>query len=177
MSAKSTTSRIRSGAPTKPAGDWGINLTPTGVYRLVGGVAAFGLLLVVVAALTFGRPKATLNGRVTYKGKPVVWGSVILVDERGYATAGRIEPDGTYTVDGASPATVNVAVISQDPLYQHHATQLKITRERLSLKKRPPMPVDRKLWFPLPKQYEDPKTSGLSLPLKRGNNEFNIELR
>jgi hypothetical protein len=176
MTARNTGTAGRLPALGKRRADEGIELSPKTVYRLAGGAVGFGVLLIVVAAFTFGRSKATVTGRVVYRGKPVIWGSVILVAPDGTATAGRIEPDGTYKVDGAAPGAVNVAVISKDPLLQHYATQIKIQRERVSMKKWEAPPVDRKKWFQLPKQYEDANTSGLSLTLTRGTNQFDIEL-
>ena len=153
-----------------------LGLTRQNVYRVAGGIAAFGVLLIVLAAIGFGRSKATVTGRVTHKGRPVIWGSVLLVGADGRAASGRIEPDGSYAVTNAPQGEVQVGVISKDPLVQHYATQIKTQRERVALKKWEALPVDRRQWFPLPPQYEDPKTSGLATTISRGSNQYEINL-
>jgi hypothetical protein len=176
MPAKNTMSSLRPRPLAKRQQDEGLGLSPKTIYRLAAGVAAFGLLLIAVAAFSSGRPKATVSGRVMYKGKTVIWGSVIVAGADGRAASGRIEPDGTYTVTDAPVGEVALGVVSKDPLLQHYATQMRTSRERVSVKKWQPPPVDRKKWFPLPNQYEDPKTSGLALKLTNGGNEHNIVL-
>ena len=37
--------------------------------------------------------------------------------------------------------------------------------------------AERSRWFPLPKEYEDPDTAGLTTEIHRGDNTFDIELR
>jgi hypothetical protein len=101
---------------------------------------------------------------------------VILFAPDGKTAAGRIEPDGTYAVAEAPTGTVAVAVVSLDPLYAHYASQIKSAREKVPKKQWAPPPVDRKKWFPLPKQYEDPKTSGLTTVLQGGSNPFDLNL-
>jgi hypothetical protein len=176
MTARFSGSSARPHLVTRRRVDDEYTLSPQTVYRLVGGLAAFGVLLIAVAVFVSGNPKSTLTGHLTHRGRPVIWGSVILYAPDGTATAGVIDPDGTYTVHNAPAVAVGIAVISHDPQVQHVATQIKTLRERVSMKKWQPPPVDRKNWFPLPKRYEDPKTSGLSVILTKGKNEHNIEL-
>jgi hypothetical protein len=148
------------------------------VYRTAGGVAGLGLLVIVLAFFFSGTKSATVTGRITYQGKPVIWGSVVLVGADGRCAAGRIEPDGTYRVENASLGSVHVGVISRDPLVQNWATNLKASRTRPSAKLfATPPPVDRRRWFPLPQQFEEPTNSGMTLILKKGTNERDITLQ
>ena len=87
-----------------------------------------------------------------------------------------VQPDGTYTVEEAPVAEVSVAVVSQNPLYAHYAAQIKSRREKVSMKKWDAPPVDPKKWFPLPRHYEDPKNSGLTLSLQKGTNTCDLVL-
>jgi hypothetical protein len=151
-------------------------LMPKTVYRLTAGLAAFGGLLILIALFTMGKSGATLTGHVTHRGKPVIWGSVIVVGPDGNATAGRIQPDGTYTVENVPPVAVNVAVVSRDPLVQHNMEEIRRNRNRAAPKSWEPVPVDRKQWFPLPERYADPQTSGLTVLLSKGTNRHDIEL-
>lgn len=147
------------------------------VYRLAGGVAGFGLLVIVLAFFFSGPKRATVSGRITFQGKPVIWGSVVLVGPDGRCAAGRIEQDGTYRVENASTGAVTVGVISRDPLVQNWATNLKSTRNRPTAKlfsAKPP--VDRNRWFPLPAHFEEPASSGVTLSIKGGTNETDITL-
>jgi hypothetical protein len=147
-------------------------------YRVYGGTAAVGVLLVVVGLFFLGKPKGTVTGRVTFRGRPVMYGAVVLVGKDGIAAAGRIETDGTYTVEKAPVGEVSVGVVSKDPVYVHRVTVLKNTREQVTAAALAPPPgVDRRKWMPLPQQYEDPTSSGLSTTIRKGTNEFDINLR
>jgi hypothetical protein len=107
---------------------------------------------------------------VTYLGKPVICGSVVLRGPDGRSAAGRIEADGTYTVRDAPTGEVVVGVSSPDPLIQHYATQLKSSRERVPVAQWAAPSVDRRQWFTIPNRYENPATSGLTLSVSRGTN-------
>jgi hypothetical protein len=74
-------------------------------------------LLVGLAAVVGcdGSGKTTVNGKVSYKSKPVVWGTVILVDNSGMYHQGTINPDGTYKVDDVPVGRVRIAVTSPNP--------------------------------------------------------------
>ena len=140
---------------------------------LAAGVA----IVLVGAGMTGGVRKTEVTGKVTYKGKPVVYGAVILVSADGQtAAAGPIQPDGTYTVTGMKPGEVRVGVISRDPAVQqrqHNLRWAKITRpvEQASLKAK----VDRKKWVSLPPKYEEPETSGVSFILKGGQQDIVLD--
>jgi len=151
-------------------------LEPKTVYRVVGGVAVLGAALIALAGITGGR-SATVTGRVTLQGRPVICGSIILVGPDGRSAAGRIEPDGTFTVANAPTGEVTVAVTSPDPLVQHYAAQIKTSRERVPVTQWAAMPVDRRQWFVLPKKYEDARTSDVKLTVKGGRNEYDVTLQ
>ncbi len=152
-------------------------LKPQTVYRTAGGVAGFGLVLIVLAAIFSGPSRATITGRVSFQGKPVIWGSVVVVGADGRIASGKIESDGTYRVEDAATGPVSLGVISRDPLVQNWASNIKATRSRPTAKAFTASPVDRKKWFPLPLHYEDPAQSGLTAKLKRGGNEHDIQLQ
>jgi hypothetical protein len=151
-------------------------LEPKTIYRVVGGAAVVGVAIIALAAMTGGR-SATVTGRVTLQGRPVICGSIVLVATDGRSAAGRIEPDGSFTVANAPTGDVTVTVASPDPLVQHYASQIKTTRERVPVTQWAAMPVDRKQWFVLPKKYEDSRTSDLKLTIKGGRNECDVTLQ
>ena len=107
------------------------------------------------------REMATVSGKVTLNGEPLDAGRVIFAHVEGPGVAADIQPDGTYTVEAA----VGQTAVSID-----HRTM-------------PPEPMPGEpetLWIGeslVPEQYADAKTSGLSLDVKSGKNEFNIEMK
>src|SRR3954466_1477205 len=66
-----------------------------------------------------GGGAATLGGTVTYQGRTVVSGSVIVVNEDGTAESCAIQPDGTYSVAGVKRGRVKIGVLSPDPARAH----------------------------------------------------------
>jgi hypothetical protein len=145
-------------------------------FRIAGGAVALGVIIIGLSAFAGGATTATVSGRVTMSGRPVIWGAVILVGPDGRSVAGRIQPDGSYTVPDAPIGDVAVAVTSPDPLVDHYKTQIRSARKALPVAQWPAPPVDRQQWFVLPKHYEDPKTSDLKLTVNRGRNEFDLTL-
>lgn len=145
-------------------------------YQLIGGTAGFGLLLIVVGLFFWGRPTGAVNGRVTYKGKPLYTGAVILVNKNGVTATGAIEPDGSYSVAKAPTGEVFVGVVSKDPVYLHRVGQLKSSRAPIPASALTASPLDRKKWFPIPRQYEEPTSSGMVLTIEKGDNRHDIAL-
>src|SRR5689334_16533406 len=79
-------------------------LIPAALIVLVGGC---------------GGSSAKVTGKVTYHGRPVLSGAVIMVNEDGTAASGVIQPDGTYTVEGVKRGHVKIGVTSPDPARAH----------------------------------------------------------
>ena len=75
--------------------------------------------LVVSAVALFaagcGGGKATVKGSVSAGGKPVVWGTVILVDASGAYHQGDIELNGTFEIPGVPSGAVKIGVTSPNP--------------------------------------------------------------
>ncbi len=138
------------------------------------------LLWVVLPLLPAGAAgcgsRATVAGKVTYQGRPVVYGSVIVLSADKTARSGVIEPDGSYTVEGVAPGEVKIAVLSHDP-----AKGRSVLRgERAShLRRLGPAAAKAaaKGWFPLPHKFEDPETSGYGCTVGTGRVRYDIELR
>jgi len=114
--------------------------------------------------------KAEVTGRVTYKGKPLVFGTITFAPKG--TTAGpistEIRPDGTYSFAELPAGPVQVGVYSPDP---------KIPRETKNGKELWPTTADRNLWFPIPSQYNQPFSSGLEVVLTPGPNTHDIDLK
>jgi len=162
----------RAPAPEPPA-------EPTPVaYKVWGGVAGFGVLIILVGLFFLGRPSGVVKGKVTFRGKTVYTGAVVIVGKDGIAAAGAIETDGSYIVQKAPVGDVAIGVISKDPIYLHHMTTLRSSRTPVPASAfRAPSGIDRKKWFPIPKDYEEPVRSGLTFSVKKGDNQYDIELK
>ena len=115
--------------------------------------------------------QGNVSGKVTYDGKPLVWGTVQFEGSDGIVKHGNIQPDGTYTVNGVATGEAKAAVSSINPSSSDFQP---IQRE--GRPPRPPRP-EVKGWFPIPEKYDTPFKSGLTYPIKRGNNEIDIELK
>src|SRR5262245_49758043 len=81
--------------------------------RAAGPVVLTVLLLGGLAGC--GPGVCDVAGKITYRGKPVVCGSVIFVGPDGMTKVANLNPDGTYLVTGVGVGRAQVGVISQDP--------------------------------------------------------------
>ncbi len=126
-------------------------------------------LLLLAAAGCGGRGDVT--GTVTYKGKPLVWGTVQFEGSDNLIRQANIQSDGTYAVQGVAPGEAKVAVSSINP--KSSDFQGRQAEGRPPPKPRPEV----KGWFPIPEKYDAPYKSGLVYTIKSGPNTINIELQ
>jgi hypothetical protein len=129
-------------------------------------VSLIGLLALV--ALGCGG-KGDASGTVTYKGKPLAFGTVLFEGSDGNLRQGNIGPDGGYSVAGVSTGEARVAVNSPNP-----KTITLISRTETE---KPQSYPDVPGWFAIPKQYGTPAKSGLTYKIKAGANKIDIELQ
>ena len=138
-------------------------------------VRSFCFRVVAAALLTSAAVgcggRGNVSGKVTYQGKPLVWGTVQIEGSDGIVKHGNIKPDGTYTVEEVATGDAKAAVSSINPTSSDFQP---IQRE--GRPPRPPRP-EVKGWFPIPEKYDTPYKSGLTYPIKRGENKFDIELK
>jgi hypothetical protein len=128
-----------------------------------------------------------VKGKVTYNGKPVVWGSVTLQDEQGQFHQGDLDLNGNYAIDKVPPGKVKVGVFSPnpqavrpDPAKAKGKANFKTVtpdddpRAKFLAQRGPREPPPARprpapgQWFPLPSQLSDPVTSGVVLEVKKG---------
>ena len=119
----------------------------------------------LVAAVSGCSSQASVSGKVTYMDKPVTYGSVIFVGADKKASSAAINPDGTYVVEGLTPGTARIGVISRDPAKGRK--RQKDENDAMAVKG----------WVPLPRQVEMPDNSGLTCTLNSGPNTHNIALK
>jgi hypothetical protein len=159
-------------------------------YRLAGPT----LLLLLFGSLAgCGAGIGDVSGKVTYQGKTVVCGTVVLVGPDGMTKTGNISPDGSYAIRGVGAGRVGVAVFSLDPArpldpYKTAQTHGKAAAEPPTDADRNPDAgrvvanapndrsnwaepnVDRSKWFVLPKKFERVDQSGLTIDIRAGAN-------
>lgn len=127
-----------------------------------------GLLLFLLVGC--GPRYGNLAGSVSFEGKPVRMGSVLVVGSDGVPRSTTIQDDGSYAVDNVPIGTVRIAVSSPDPetmvvsLPKHGRIRQDNT-------------VDNTKWFPIPEKYAEFDQSDLTCTVKTGSNRFNIELK
>ena len=73
------------------------------------------VLLAALALTGCGEQTTDVSGKVTYKGKSVTSGTVVILDGGSAPKAGTINPDGTYRVSGVKYGSFKVAVSSPPP--------------------------------------------------------------
>jgi hypothetical protein len=149
-----------------------------------------GLLFLLPALLAVGCGRTgTVSGKVTYQGKNLTAGSVVLETPKGEFFSGPIGEDGTYTVSKVPPGDVKVAV--QTPPIPQRGGPPGGSGPPKGAKLGPPPganappDVDPKLFdpasktgkaVPIPDKYHKSGTSGLTLTVTGGKQEHNIDL-
>jgi hypothetical protein len=128
-----------------------------------------------------GDRAATLSGNVTYQGRTVTSGSVIVVNADGTAKSGVIEPDGTYTVEGVKLGRVKIGVFSPDPAHARSILKADENRaktvRRTAKKARPAGKAAAGGWFPLPHNLGDPDKSGLACDVTESHIQHDIDMK
>jgi hypothetical protein len=130
-----------------------------------------------------------VKGRVTFRGKPVVSGSVVLLGADNKVVSVPLDAEGRYAVNGVPLGTVQVAVVSPNPaprrrlprrLLDRVEKQSKLSEEKNNSKDSPTSAAPKaesSKWFPLPQQYELADTSGITTTVYNGENTFDIDLK
>jgi hypothetical protein len=130
---------------------------------------AAALLALIALTPGCGPRAAPVTGKVSYQGKPVVWGSVTLKAADGSMHQIGINLDGTYRLDNVPIGPATVGVSSPDPAPSPRAKALADSRSRPAA---PPVPPGA--WFPLPDKFADPSTSGVTLQVGGGSGDIEL---
>jgi hypothetical protein len=130
---------------------------------------------VVAAALALtgcGEKTTDVTGKVTYKGKPVAYGTVAVLDGGPAPKTGQLLPDGTYRIVGVKLGAFKAAVSSPPPPGSDAARRAVDRRDaddervRTDIPAAPPEVL--KAWVALPDRFGDPAKSGLTADVKAG---------
>lgn len=116
---------------------------------------------------------APVKGKVTYKGKPLEFGTVIFIPEKGPAATGQIQPDGTFVLETGTQG----GRMRKGAVVGKHKVEIRcLDTQRPGYK--PPegqeMPAGKPL---IPTKYSQAETSGLTAEVTAdGPNEFTFNL-
>jgi hypothetical protein len=127
---------------------------------------AFALLVLVLAS-GCGPAVSSVAGTITYDGKPVCSGTVMLLADGASPLYAQLKDDGTFTLPRVPVGKVRLTVTSPDP-----ARPVLVKGDTEPHAKGPPDPR----WFPLPTRYADPSQSGLEFNVTRQKNTWEIKL-
>jgi hypothetical protein len=128
------------------------------------------LTFLALAAVGCGN-RGDVSGRVTYNGKPLVFGTVQFEASDRTIKQANIGTDGSYSIPGVPVGEAKVAVSSENP--KSSAFQ-PLQREG----RPPPKPLPEvKGWFPIPPDYQDLSKPKLNYTVKRGQNTYDIDLK
>ncbi len=113
---------------------------------------------------------ATLQGKITYKGKPVPHALVIVSNENSSAS-GAADADGNYFVQHVPVGSVQIGVNTEAGRGMMMSAVMAASQGGGASSK--PTFVD------LPQKYFNPTTSGLTATVenKKGENTFDIEVK
>jgi hypothetical protein len=130
---------------------------------------------VVAAALALtgcGETTTDVTGKVTYKGKPVAYGTVAVLDGGPAPKTGHLQPDGTYRITGVKIGAFKAAVSSPPPPGSDAEKKSVDRRDADDERVRAPAtaapPEVLKAWVALPDRFGDPAKSGLTADVKPG---------
>jgi len=144
-------------------------------HPILGFRCALPLLLLAVAAGGCGRKTATVRGKVTYQGKALTMGNVIIVSEDGKATArGTIQPDGKYEVTKAPTGKVKVGVSNPPPAGAPGGQPLSGSPNDPETKQAAALAA---AYVPSPDTYTNPEKSGLTFEVPSGGKTIDIDLQ
>lgn len=151
------------------------------IMALTAG-AALSVLFLPGCGVSTASPNAPrVTGRVTYRGKPVTKGTVVLTSSersKAYWGAGIIRQDGTFAIDPYPPEVFlergryNIALVAPQPSRAKRI--VKISEEASLDPSKQNAEADPK--FEIPDRFLDAKTSGLWVNLERDSNWVDIEL-
>jgi hypothetical protein len=114
-----------------------------------------------------GEPRGRVFGKVTFRGAPVTQGMVLFNNAaKGVYMSTEIHPDGSYlvlTAKGVGLPLGSYLVAVAPPLVEPTG----FARGSAKYPECDNIPV----------KYRDPKTSGLSLEVRKGENPFSIDLQ
>jgi hypothetical protein len=148
---------------------------PSGGWRI-----RLALLCLLAMAAGCGRAKGIVSGKVSYNGKPVVFGMVQAFGSDGLPVSALIQPDGRYTLPPLPVGETRIAVSSSDPTLgskrrPNRKGNLRSSEADRTTEPEPPQ-IPAGEWFPIPGKYQDYQRSGLSVTVSDKEVVYDIAL-
>ena len=127
-------------------------------------------MVVVVGPVGCGGPfTGEVSGTVKYNGNLLPGGIVTISHPDGRVATCTIREDGSYSIPNAPGGEVKVSVQTLTPLPAIPPFMLRGAPKSESVER-------AGKYVKIPERYSDPAKSGLNLTVKRGSQEFPIEL-
>jgi hypothetical protein len=149
--------------------------------------------LVLICAVGCGGARGSVAGKVTFRGQPVMAGSVVMCGSDKRPATSAIEENGTYSLEDVPVGQVQVAVVSPNPAIAANRSKALAIVAKAKAKAKATDKFDyeaivpqeasagsegpKKRWVRLPKDVEFPDRSGITTTIRPGENTFNIELK
>jgi hypothetical protein len=119
---------------------------------------------------------STVSGTVSFEGKPLASGSVMLYCEDRQIVHGLIGPDGTYSIPNVPRGTSRAVVRAHTPLPEGFQLKTKLPPMVNGPIGPPPGATSKDMLPPIPKRYELPEESGLVIRVENSSQHFDIIL-
>ncbi|GEM_PF-351402 len=117
---------------------------------------------------------ATLEGSITYDGKPIPLALVIVRSETATADS-IVREEGKYKVLSVPLGNVKIAVDTEAMRSEVISRAMARANTGPDGKAAPNAPA-KLSFFPVPVKYADPDTSGITMEIKKGTNTLDITL-
>ncbi len=159
MNPRTREPSVFSALPRRSAGGWGL------VVLAIAAVA-----IIMPGCGKEKRDRATVTGRVTYKGEPLRFGTVVFEPEAGQFATGVIQPDGTFQMETRGEGS-GVPVGKSKVRFVCFANQDPAAKPVEANGDGPPgegMAMGDSL---IPAKYLSSATSGIVVDVKPGDNE------
>ena len=152
--------------------------------NLVGWARVIGVSWLALALLVFlvgcgSNATGSVSGKVTFEGKPVVFGSVTILGSDKKTRSGTIDKDGHFTVEKVAVGEAHIGVISPNPNIQGDFKKGRRGKSKGTDNEETGTQLPKEVlakWFPISPDYENPEKSGFTLTVQEGTNPFDITL-
>jgi hypothetical protein len=136
------------------------------------------LAAIIFAGAGCGAGSGDVSGTVTFQNKPVASGTVIIVGSDSLPYYSNIQEDGSYLVRKVPTGPAKIVVLSPGPDAGKDGPPIAVmAKPGFERKVRQHVfPGDPKKWFPIPDNYGEFNSSGLSMTIAGGMNQHDIPL-
>jgi hypothetical protein len=147
-------------------------------------VAVAATVLVTTAGC--GRPHSKVHGVITYQGKPLKGGTIILVGPDNRTYPARIGSDGSYHIASVPRGEIHVSIQTEPPSPPPRpqpgakdSDAFAKTASNLDdqAKGGGGQPAAPAAYIMVPARYNDPSQSGLSFELTEADQDYSVDLK